>query len=39
MAQIVITGQRVVPSRLGQLGFAFRHPDLEAALRDVLGHG
>jgi hypothetical protein len=39
MAQIVITGQCVVPSRLGQLGYAFRHPDLEAALRDVLGRG
>jgi uncharacterized protein (TIGR01777 family) len=37
MAQIVITGQRVVPSRLNQLGYEFRHPDLEAALRDVLG--
>jgi uncharacterized protein len=38
MAQIVLTGQRVVPSRLKQLGYEFRHPDLEAALRDVLGH-
>lgn len=37
MAQIVITGQRVVPARLSQLGYGFRHPDLEAALRDVLG--
>jgi len=37
MAQIVVTGQRVVPSRLNQLGYEFRHPDLEAALRDVLG--
>ncbi|HSC02230.1 MAG TPA: TIGR01777 family oxidoreductase [Solirubrobacteraceae bacterium] len=37
MAQIVVTGQRVVPSRLQQLGYEFRHPDLEAALRDVLG--
>jgi NAD dependent epimerase/dehydratase family enzyme len=27
-----------VPARLEQLGYAFRHPDLEAALRDVLGH-
>ncbi len=36
MAQIVTTGQRVVPRRLEQLGFRFRHPDLEAALRDVL---
>jgi uncharacterized protein len=37
MAQIVATGQRVVPSRLEQLDYGFRHPDLEAALRDVLG--
>ncbi len=36
MAQIVVTGQRVVPSRLTQLGYEFRYPDLEAALRDVL---
>ncbi len=37
MAQIVITGQRVLPDRLNQLGYAFHYPDLEAALRDVLG--
>jgi hypothetical protein len=36
MAQIVITGQRVLPARLGQLGYRFRHPELDAALRDVL---
>jgi uncharacterized protein (TIGR01777 family) len=36
MAQIVITGQRAVPVRLSQLGYGFRHPDLEAALRDAL---
>jgi uncharacterized protein (TIGR01777 family) len=39
MAQIVTTGQRVLPARLEQLGYAFRHPELEAALRDVLGRG
>ncbi|MGO9908292.1 MAG: TIGR01777 family oxidoreductase [Solirubrobacteraceae bacterium] len=39
MAEIVTTGQRVLPARLGQLGYAFRYPDLEAALRDVLGRG
>jgi uncharacterized protein len=37
MAQIVITGQRVVPARLTELGYMFGHPELEAALRDVLG--
>ena len=36
MAEIVTTGQRVVPARLGQLGYQFRHPALEPALRDVL---
>ncbi|MBV8431614.1 MAG: TIGR01777 family oxidoreductase [Solirubrobacterales bacterium] len=36
MAQIVITGQRVIPRRLEELGFRFRHPDLDSALRDVL---
>lgn len=39
MATIVTTGQRVVPRRLAQLGFRFRHPDLDAALRDVLSRG
>jgi uncharacterized protein (TIGR01777 family) len=37
MAEIVTTGQRAVPQRLEQLGFTFRYPDLEPALRDVLG--
>jgi NAD dependent epimerase/dehydratase family enzyme len=36
MATIVLTGQRAVPGRLGELGFEFRHAELEAALRDVL---
>jgi uncharacterized protein (TIGR01777 family) len=37
MAQIVTTGQRVIPRRLLDLGFQFRHPEVEEALRDVLG--
>jgi uncharacterized protein (TIGR01777 family) len=36
MAQIVTTGQRVAPARLQQLGYDFRYPELEPALRDVL---
>jgi uncharacterized protein (TIGR01777 family) len=36
MAEIVTTGQRAVPARLEQLGYGFRYPDLEPALRDVL---
>jgi uncharacterized protein len=37
MAQIVTTGQAVLPSRLTEAGFEFRYRDLDAALRDVLG--
>lgn len=37
MASIVLTGQRVVPHRLLQLGHEFKFPMLEPALRDVLG--
>jgi uncharacterized protein len=29
-------GQRVVPKRAQELGFEFRHPDLDEALRDLL---
>jgi len=36
MAMIVLTGARVVPRRLQTLGYAFEHPALEPALRDVL---
>lgn len=36
MATIVLTGQRVIPRRLEETGYRFRHPDLEAALADVL---
>jgi len=36
MATIVLTGQRAVPTRLSELGYAFRRPELEPALRDLL---
>jgi uncharacterized protein len=36
MAEIVTEGQRAVPRRAQQLGFAFRHADLDEALRDAL---
>jgi len=39
MAQIVITGQRVIPARLRDLGFSFQQPLLEPALRNVLASG
>jgi uncharacterized protein (TIGR01777 family) len=36
MAEIVTTGQRALPRRLMELGFSFRHEEIEPALRDVL---
>jgi uncharacterized protein len=33
MGSIVTTGQRAVPARLLELGYDYRHPELEAALR------
>jgi uncharacterized protein (TIGR01777 family) len=36
MAQLVITGQRVVPRRLEQLGFGFRYTEIDGALEDLL---
>ena len=36
MATTVLDGQRAVPQRLLALGFTFRFPDAEAALRDLL---
>jgi uncharacterized protein (TIGR01777 family) len=35
MATIVTTGQRAVPGRLMELGYEFRRPDLEEALRSA----
>lgn len=37
MSSVVTTGQRVIPQRLTDSHYAFAHPELEAALRDVLG--
>jgi len=36
MAQLVTTGRRMVPGRADELGYTFKHPQLEAALRDTL---
>jgi uncharacterized protein len=36
MAQLVTKSQRVVPRRLQDLGFEYRHPDLDEALRSAL---
>jgi uncharacterized protein (TIGR01777 family) len=36
MAEMVTQGQRAVPRRTLELGYEFRHPELEAALRAAL---
>jgi hypothetical protein len=36
MATILLDGQRAAPTRLTELGFTFRFPTAEAALRDLL---
>lgn len=36
MATVLLDGQRAVPRRLQQLGFAFKFPHAELALRDIL---
>jgi uncharacterized protein (TIGR01777 family) len=36
MAEVVTTGQRAVPRRPLELGYAYRHPDLDEALPDAL---
>jgi uncharacterized protein len=36
MAEIITTGARVVPAKALVLGFEFRHPELEEALRSAL---
>ncbi len=37
MSTTVLGGQRVLPRRLLQAGYRFRYPEIEAALRDLLG--
>jgi len=37
MSQIVLKGVRMVPGRAAELGYEFRHPDLDEALRSTLG--
>ncbi len=36
---LLLTGQRAVPARALELGFTFRYPQLEEALREILGRG
>jgi NAD dependent epimerase/dehydratase family enzyme len=37
MAQLLVDGQRVVPSQAGAAGFQFRYPNLGTALRQLIG--
>jgi uncharacterized protein len=37
ITDVLVHGRRVVPKRLRELGFTWRHPELAAALRDALG--
>lgn len=37
VADVLLTGQHVIPRRALDGGFQFRHPRLEEALRDILG--
>jgi hypothetical protein len=35
--ELLLASTRVVPHRLEETGYKFRHPDLEPALRHLLG--
>jgi len=39
MSSIVTTGARAIPKRLQELGYEFRQPELQRALRSVTGKG
>jgi uncharacterized protein len=36
MSSTVLTGARAVPARLEELGYEFRHPELDEALSNAL---
>ncbi len=35
--EVILAGQRVLPTRAQASGFTFSHPDVESALRAILG--
>ena len=37
MADVIVTGQQVLPAKAHAFGFEFTHPDLEGALRSIFG--
>ncbi len=39
MAEVVLTGQRVLPTKLLEAGFSFRFPTVGAALQELLSEG
>jgi NAD dependent epimerase/dehydratase family enzyme len=34
---LLLTSQRIIPAALEEAGFSFAHPELEGALRSILG--
>jgi NAD dependent epimerase/dehydratase family enzyme len=37
-AELVTTGQRVIPKQAQELGYRFQYPASESALREILGN-
>jgi uncharacterized protein (TIGR01777 family) len=39
VADVLLTGQKVIPRRALEMRFRFEHPDIDSALRDLVGTG
>jgi hypothetical protein len=37
VAEVVLTGQRVLPQRAQRLGYVFKYPSVDAALQEIVG--